>query len=303
MAVGERGIVLLSDNHGQTWQQARTPVSVTLTNVRFVDAQHGWIVGHSGVVLSTSDGGRHWVRQLEGRAAAARTLQAARDSGAGAGSQALADAERLVADGPDKPFFDVLFLDPRRGLVVGAYGLILATEDGGASWRSIAAEIDNPKGKHLYALQADGERVYIAGEQGALYASTSGFGRFEPIATPYDGSYFGMLSSGAGKLLVFGLRGHACVTFDAGATWQDVANDRPATCAGGARLKDGTLLLVDEGGRLRRSLDQGRHFEPVGVPASFNFTAVAEAADGGIVLCGVRGALRLAPPTPGARKS
>jgi len=58
VAVGERGVIALSDDDGTTWHQAPCPVSVTLTMVRFVDNQHGVAVGHGGTVLTTSDAGR-----------------------------------------------------------------------------------------------------------------------------------------------------------------------------------------------------------------------------------------------------
>ena len=54
VAVGERGIVLLSDDNGQRWRQAQVPVSVSLTAVQFVDDRRGWAVGHLGVVLHSS---------------------------------------------------------------------------------------------------------------------------------------------------------------------------------------------------------------------------------------------------------
>src|SRR5688572_16714729 len=46
VAVGERGTVLLSDDAGASWRQARVPVQVTLTAVRFVDERTGWAAGH-----------------------------------------------------------------------------------------------------------------------------------------------------------------------------------------------------------------------------------------------------------------
>jgi photosystem II stability/assembly factor-like uncharacterized protein len=42
-----------------------------------------------------------------------------------------------VAEGADKPWLDVHFWSPRRVLVVGAYGNILRTQDGGRSWESL----------------------------------------------------------------------------------------------------------------------------------------------------------------------
>lgn len=77
-AVGEQGIVLLSDDHGAHWRQAKVPVSVALTNVRFSSAKVGWAVGHSGVVLRTLDGGETWVKRLDGKSAAQIELAAAK---------------------------------------------------------------------------------------------------------------------------------------------------------------------------------------------------------------------------------
>lgn len=289
VSVGERGIVLLSDDAGRTWAQAAVPVSVTLTGVAFANDRDGWAVGHSGVVLHTGDGGRSWTRQLDGLAAAQAVLKAARSTGV----PALAEAERLVADGPDKPFFDVYFADAQRGLVVGAYGLILATEDGGRSWQACHGEIDNPDGKHLYAIAAAQDRVYIAGEQGALYVGAPSFKGFKPLKTPYDGTYFGVLPLEGEALLVYGLRGHAFVSPDGGRQWREVDLGKPHTVNGAARLRDGSVVLVDEAGRILLSRDLGRTLEAVQLPSPYPLTDVAQAPDGQLVVCGTRGAQRL----------
>ena len=60
VAVGERGLVILSDDRGASWRQVPSPVSVTLTMVRFADEQHGVAVGHGGTVLTTDDAGTTW---------------------------------------------------------------------------------------------------------------------------------------------------------------------------------------------------------------------------------------------------
>ena len=33
------------------------------TDIHFVDAKHGWIVGHQGWILHTADGGANWEKQ------------------------------------------------------------------------------------------------------------------------------------------------------------------------------------------------------------------------------------------------
>ena len=77
VAVGERGVVVLSDDGGRTWRQASVSTSVTLTSVQFASLKAGWAVGHSGVVVHTEDGGETWTRQLDGRTAAKLAVEAA----------------------------------------------------------------------------------------------------------------------------------------------------------------------------------------------------------------------------------
>lgn len=169
VAVGERGLVVLYDDQGRHWRQVPVPVSVGLTAIRFVDAQYGWIVGHGGVVLASRDGGQTWVVQLDGRGAAERVRQEAQASG---DARQIAEAERLVADGPDKPLLDLYFFDRLHGLVVGAYNLALTTEDGGHTWQSIGRRLDNPRALHLYSVRARDNELLIAGEQGLVLRST-----------------------------------------------------------------------------------------------------------------------------------
>ncbi len=63
-AVGAKGTLLKSENGGQSWQQQSfLTKNATLLRVHFFDANHGWITGGdaaSGVIYSTTDGGRSW---------------------------------------------------------------------------------------------------------------------------------------------------------------------------------------------------------------------------------------------------
>ncbi|MCC6377319.1 MAG: hypothetical protein IT519_00760, partial [Burkholderiales bacterium] len=63
VAVGDWGVVVLSDDQGKTWRQAKSVATrFMLTSVAFVDDRHGFAVGHGGTVLATSDGGENWTR-------------------------------------------------------------------------------------------------------------------------------------------------------------------------------------------------------------------------------------------------
>ncbi|MED7669792.1 BNR domain-containing protein [Pseudomonas moraviensis subsp. stanleyae] len=301
VAVGERGIVLLSDDNGNTWRQAPVPVSVSLTAVQFVDAEHGWAVGHGGAVLVSADAGETWTLQLDGRRAAQLELDAARAEAAyatasDADAARVQNAERLVAEGADKPFLALKFSDARHGLIVGAYGLAFKTADGGASWQSLIGQIDNPAGAHLYALAAHGAQWFIAGEQGYLARSDDGGQSFASLDSPYSGSFFAAQVRDDGTLLVAGLKGNAFVSGDNGGSFVPAPVPMPVSFSDAIRTVDGQLLLVNQGGALFRTQADAQ-LQPYGAPLGKPVASVVQAADGSLVLAGFTGLTRLAPPT------
>ena len=245
VAVGERGIVVLSDDGGKNWRQVQVPVSVGLTAVRFVDAQHGWIVGHGGLVLSSADGGQSWTRQLDGRQAAELLLQ---DAKVDSDPKALPNAQRLVADGPDKPFLDAHFFDAQHGLVVGAFNLAFSTADGGKSWQPMSRRLDNPRGLHLYGVRARGDEVVIAGEQGLVLRSTDRGQSFQRLTLPYKGSFFTVELPGAGEIVLGGLRGNAWKSSDGGASWTQLEVPVPVSFTASALDAQGRLWLGNQAG-------------------------------------------------------
>jgi photosystem II stability/assembly factor-like uncharacterized protein len=290
VAAGERGIVRVSDDDGATWSQARVPVQVSLTALHFADARRGWAAGHLGVILCTDDGGATWTRQLDGIDAARQVLVAAPDEAA------RQRAQRLVDEGPDKPFFDLDVAGP-RGLAVGAYGLAFETRDGGAQWQAVApARLPNPKSLHLYATRWVGKQLFVAGEQGLLLRSADGGESFEPLASPYKGSFFGLLATRAGSLIAYGLRGHAFRSTDAGGSWEKLETGVPLTLSAGIERADGSLLLLAQNGDLLSSRDDGRRFERL--PAVRPLPAAALAAGNGsqVVVAGLRGIERMNAP-------
>lgn len=297
VVVGERGIILLSDDNGQRWQQADVPVSVTLTAVRFADARNGVAVGHAGVVLITADGGAHWQRVLDGHQLAALALQAAKAAaGAGPNAAALRDAERLVADGADKPLLDVCLLGTNRILAVGAYGLAFASEDGGRTWTPWMNRIDNPKGLHLNTVRANGNTILIAGERGYAQLSTDAGRSFHALNIPYQGSFFTAELSGEKDILLAGLRGNAWHSTDAGKSWQQIASPAPVTITGSTTRADGTHILVNQAGMLLAVRDQA--LVAISTKPLPPLNAVLDLNNGGLLALSIQGMLPVAGEKP-----
>lgn len=302
VAVGELGTVLLSDDDGLSWQQARSvPVSVALTGVQFVSAELGWAIGHGGVVLHTRDGGQSWQRQLDGwQIAELAGVEAAARAAAGEdASQLQLNAQRLSADGPDKPLLGLYFADADRGWVVGAYGLALMTGDGGAHWQARMGSIPNRLGLHLNAVAPTANGLVIAGEQGKVFLSSDGGEQFTRLESDYPGSYFGALAMGD-DLLAFGLRGNAWRYTAAGdeataGRWSPVELGQAATLTAGLRLANGDYLLVDESAQLflgRRGSDQAVSLAQASVAG---VSGIAPTADGAYILATLQGPYRLDP--------
>lgn len=294
VAVGERGVIALSDDRGGSWRQAPSPVSVTLTAVRFADATHGVAVGHGGTVLGSRDGGATWSVQLDGRRVAELAKAAARTP------EAQKEAERLVADGPDKPFLDVLLWDARRLLVVGAYGLALYSGDGGANWVPWMDRLPNPKGLHWYVARRAGDVLMLAGEQGLIARSTDGGQSFQAVASPYKGSWFAADLKSDGAVVLAGLRGNVWRSPDHGANWSQIVSPLPASITAMAGTADGALLLATQAGVLLRlqgdALVPINPQQPLPMPA-----ALLPLRDGGLLALGMAGATRLPAPTREAR--
>ncbi|MDH4581650.1 BNR domain-containing protein [Pseudomonas sp. BN415] len=302
VAVGERGLVLLSDDNGQHWRQAQVPVSVGLTAVQFVDAQQGWAVGHAGVILASRDGGDTWQLQLDGRRAAQLELDAARhempaSADAEAAEARVQTAERMVEEGADKPFLALAFTDAQHGLVVGAYGLAFRTEDGGATWRSVVGAIDNPMGLHLYAVARQGERWFLAGEQGYLARADDGQ-HFLPLDTPYSGTLFTLASRADGALLIGGLKGHAFLLAPGADSAEALPVMAPVSFSDAIRLADDRVLLANQAGGLFTSVTGT--IAPAAKPQGRPVSGVIQAADGSLVVAGFTGLSRLALPAVSA---
>ncbi|AEV63484.1 beta propeller repeat protein [Pseudomonas ogarae] len=92
-------------------------------------------------------------------------------------------AQQLMDEGPDKPLFDLFFLDVRN---CGWWGpMAFVTHDGGLSWQSICAHVDNPNGLQLYGISQTGTDVFMAGEQGTLLRSSDTCQTFEALTPPF----------------------------------------------------------------------------------------------------------------------
>ena len=167
----------------------------------------------------SDDKGVTWKKQLDGWQVIEILKKQAKELAASAPAQQdlVLELERIAEQGADKPFLDVWFENDKTGFVVGAFGLIFQTKDGGKTWQSLIHQTDNKGFLHLYAVQGHRGSVFVAGEQGTLLKQSADSSAFVALNSPYKGSFFGLLS--ASDVLL----AHAW------ATWCSKSKCRPAT--------------------------------------------------------------------------
>jgi photosystem II stability/assembly factor-like uncharacterized protein len=287
VAAGQRGHVLYSDDAGKTWQQADVPVSSDLTAVHFPTPTAGWVVGHDGVVLNSVDVGKTWTRQLDGRGLGDVLVTYYSRSG---DDKWLAEAKRFAAQGAENPFLDVWFQDASHGVVVGAFGLVLRTADGGKTWEPLLHATDNPKGLHLYAVKRVGGELFIAGEQGTLLKFDGS--RFAALTTPYPGTLFG-LTGNERTVLAHGLRGNVVRSTDGGRSWASVPTGIGVGLTASTLDERGRIVIVSQAGHVLVSSDDGASFAAAKVERPIPAAAVASAGAGTLIVAGPRGVQNL----------
>ncbi|MBO2624761.1 hypothetical protein I6M44_11855 [Shewanella algae] len=284
VAVGERGHILRLSADANQWQQVATPSQAQLTKVFFLDANHGWAVGHDATILATQDGGLSWQQQFS--------------------SPELA-----------RPLLDVWFADSQNGIAVGAYGLFLRTTDGGQSWQkefhpellsqddadyladlkqqdeeAYQAESDSILPHFNRVIALEDKRLLMVGELGMVAISEDGGRLWQRLEFIYDGSLFNAIERDK-QLYVFGLRGHAFSAPEDMSQWQEIKMPLESTLNAAAPVK-GSLLLVGNGGAVIR-LDNNLHAELVTQRRGENLSAVAVDPKGRLWIAGTKGLFEL----------
>lgn len=264
VAVGERGVVMLSDDQGRTFRQAReVPMDVTLTGVSFADERRGWAVGHWGAILATQDGGDTWAVQRQ-------------------------DVQS------DRPLFAVHFFDARNGVAVGLWSLALVTADGGATWRNVTltpADGAKKADLNLLGLFADDRgRVYAAAERGMVLRSDDRGATWTYAATGYKGSFWTGLALPGGVLLAGGLRGSLYRSADEGRTWTRIDTGSKSSITSIA-AREGVIVAVGLDGLVLRSTDGGFTFASEVRADHAALTGVTMASTGRPVYLSRQGAL------------
>ena len=140
--VGLEGLIIHTDDSGQTWNRQEVDTTGDFKAVHFANSRYGWAVGDDGLIAATDDGGRHWYLQRSGTWAMLRDVffaNAKEGWVVGEGAHVL-----YTQDGgktwkrrefvTEFPLSGAWFVNNQRGWIVGGQDRILHTNDGGKTW-------------------------------------------------------------------------------------------------------------------------------------------------------------------------
>ena len=286
--VGERGHILTSTDEGHSWVQGNVPLQALLTGVAMVSEQEGWAIGHEAVILHTKDGGANWEVQY------ANPYKEFSD----AEMDELSEEAFNELPRYGSPLLDLWFKNDKEGFVVGAYGMMLHTSDGGVTWDDWSSRLDNQDNWHLNAVgSVDGKLIYVAGEKGTLFRSRDDGATWETLESPYDGSFFGMLTGpNPEQVMVYGLQGNMFASTDAGDSWHEVTSPTENSLMAGVALDPQNIVLVGNSGTILISKDGGNSFSLQITKDRQAIVGIAKAGNGKLLMVG-QGGVKLASPS------
>jgi len=147
--VGEMGQVLKSTNGGSSWAEQSSGTSESLYVVQFVDNDNGYAVGYNGTIIKTSNGGDTWQKlesnttkpiqalffrnKLEGYityhdwSIDSTVLLTTANGGLNWSSKNIGTLRHPR---------EIVFVNNDTAFIVGSFGSILRTMDGGNTWEA-----------------------------------------------------------------------------------------------------------------------------------------------------------------------
>ncbi|MBA4399836.1 MAG: hypothetical protein C0396_08230 [Anaerolinea sp.] len=137
--IGTDGVIVHITNASGTpnFSGQTSNTSQTLYGIQMLDSTHGWVVGDSGTILYTADGGDTWTPKNSGT------------------------TTRLEG---------VYFISALQGWVVGSSGLILTTIDGGETWQTETSGIATNLKSVFFLTDGTG---FTVGQSGVILRRTS----------------------------------------------------------------------------------------------------------------------------------
>jgi len=210
-----------------------------LHSVHFINHDHGWVAGSEGTLLETTDGGDTWTR---------------------------------VATLTKDTLRDVYFADEHTGWLIAerdvfklrtndeARSYLMATEDGGLTWRQVFLEQLDVNARLVRASFADSQTGWVFGETGVVFATRDGGVSWTRQNLPTKRLLLGGTFIDDTRGWLVGAGSTILQTRDGGNTWQNgtVQDSRGTRFTGASFVGERLGWAVGSAGQVFATSDGGR---------------------------------------------
>lgn len=160
---GQAGQMARTTDGGKTWNKLNSGTDRQILSMHFTDAQNGIAVGDFGTILRTENGGTTWEK-----------VAVPEDT------QLPEDMIGIVEPG-DIVFYAVSFATPQTLAIVGEFGVILMSTDGGRTFQSKTS----PTESTLFGVfVGEGGRGWAVGLEAIMLATTDGGETWTEVKVP-----------------------------------------------------------------------------------------------------------------------
>jgi photosystem II stability/assembly factor-like uncharacterized protein len=208
------------------WEKVPTSTAANLHAIHFRTANLGLVVGDSGTVLKTENGGMDW------------TL-----------SKISSIQSNLNA---------ISFASDSVGYAVSSGGDWLKTTDGGSTWNVLA----NKAREALFAVTAFSEDIaFGVGAVGTAYRRDNI--SLTEVMFKTNASLFGVLADSVGHFVIVGEGGQIYLSSDIGYNFNGIQNNEPTSLFAVCHVNSETLIAAGERGKILRSTTGGKSWSSI----------------------------------------
>lgn len=200
---------------------------------------------------------------------------------------------RHIGSGTEATLTALDFADEKTGLAVGHDALILRTEDGGLSWKTVFSAPDQQRPLLDVAFVAPGKALAIGAYGAFLESLDGGLHWTERQIIDGDRHFNSLARLSDGALLIGGEAGTLLRSIDGGARWEKLDSPYAGSYFGLQPLAQGGVLAYGMRGKAWRSEDRGNTWQEVNTLASGSLFGGLRLDDQVLVLVGQNGAVSL----------